>query len=171
MGKPAQQLLAIEQIRADLLQCLNEVEQAAAQKRPLRLAYFIARLKSRARNYFLAQEALLGSAGEPRQAEHQQNHSTFHAYLQKLQEGAIHQNLSIEFVSELRTWGIQHFHCSAIDQYLGKAHAVANDRGAGRLSSPPFFGQRRHLAGPRPPQASRHFPESSRLRSPQPPGE
>jgi hypothetical protein len=158
MENSAQQLVATEQIRADLLQCLDDVEQAALQKRPLRLAYFIARLKSSARNYFLAEESLLGSAGEQRRTELQQNHATFHAYLLMLQEGAIHQNLSIEFVSELRAWGIQHFRCSVLDQYLDKAPAVANDRAVGRLSSAPFFGQRRHLAGNCQRQASLAFP-------------
>ena len=158
MENPAPQLVAIERIRADLAQCLADVEQAAAQKRPLRLAYFIARLKSSARSYFLAEESLLVGAEEARWMEHQQNHATFQAYLLRLQEGAIHQNLSIEFVSELRAWGIQHFYCSAINQDQNQTPATASDRAAGRLSSLPFFGQRRYLAGNCPPLASLAFP-------------
>lgn len=158
MENPALQLVAIERIRADLKQCLADVEQAAVQKRPLRLAYFIARLKSSARNYFLAEELLLEGAGEARRTEHQQNHATFHAYLLRLQEGAILQNLSIEFVSELRAWGIEHFHCSAIDQDQDQTPAATSDRAAGRLSSLPFFGNRRHLAGNCQPLASLVFP-------------
>lgn len=159
---------AIDRIRGELMQCLDDLEQAVSQKRPLRLAYFICRLKTCAGNYFSAQETAPDACADPRQAEHKQNHATFRTYLLMLQEGAIQQNLAIEFVQELRIWGMQHFHAADIernaplaapdDRPTTSTNPATADCLAERLATYPLFEQRPSLAENFKPQASLAFP-------------
>ncbi len=105
----SRELVVIERIREDLLQCLESLELAASQKRPLRLAYFISRLKAGAKDYFQAEQAALNYLGKTEAAADRRKQEAFQAYLATLQESAMQQELSVKFVSELRHWGIMNF--------------------------------------------------------------
>lgn len=94
--------LAVALRHRELVQCLDDVELAIAQQRPLRLAYFVSRLKTCAGDFFAAEGAVLQGFSATVQHGPQARHAAFYADLRNLQQRALRQELSVESVQALR---------------------------------------------------------------------
>lgn len=87
-----------------IFQWLAELENAAAGERRLFGAYAVTRLNSYVREHFVAEEALMRSAGYPGLAEHMAEHAVFRAKLKELQLKSVGLDISVEAVEFLRDW-------------------------------------------------------------------
>lgn len=87
---------------------IDDLESATAEQRTMLAVHVLSRLNSYTREHFSTEEALMKAAGFPDLEQHVAEHAVFRARIKSLLEQAIFHEITMEVVSAVKTWLIEH---------------------------------------------------------------
>lgn len=92
-----------------MMQCLDDLEVAVLQKRPLRLAYAVSQFREAVLEHLVTEEGMMRNSDYPGLEEHLAEHDLFRARMNILLQRSVQQDLPYNMVEETAFWLIHHF--------------------------------------------------------------
>jgi hemerythrin len=101
-------IASIDEQHRTLFDCLNLLEQAAAERSMLRTFYVLEQLSNYAHTHFSEEEFLMRVHEYPRVGDHMREHRSFTNRLHELRKIYLDRDISVELVTMLKDWLTHH---------------------------------------------------------------